>query len=422
MSLNNLYENYPHLREEWDGDIEEMKKYTCGSHTKVNWKCKSGNPCHKWSSAISSRAREKYSSGCPYCCHNPKTCPCSVCPNLYNDHPELRNEWDGDIEDMKRHASNSGKKVNWKCTSGNPCHKWKAPSYNRIKDIGCPYCSIPSRKTCNCINCHNLYNDFPHLRDEWDGDLEEMKKHPSGSNKKVNWKCKSGNPCHKWPSVISNRTGKEPRGCPYCSVPSKKTCRCADCPNLYNDFPHLRNEWVGNVEDMKNYPSGTEKKVNWRCVHGHKWNSAISNRTSKGKTTGCPICVNKTEAILFEYLSSLNYVIEREKKYEWLEDKRRFDFVINNKTIIELDGAQHFRQVWKWRSPESTQDNDMDKMNKALENDFNIIRIHQEDVYYDRIDWRNEIKEAVEYMEDKTGEIKFINETHYRHFGIQENE
>ena len=34
-------------------------------------------------------------------------------------------------------------------------------------------------------------------------------------------------------------------------------------------------------------------------------------------------------------------------------------------------------------------------MNKALENYINIIRVHQEDVWEDRIDWKKELIDAI---------------------------
>jgi very-short-patch-repair endonuclease len=418
----NLYNNFPHLRDEWDGDVEDMKKTSCGSSRKVNWKCKSGNNCHKWGATTSDRTRED-KTDCPYCSGR-KTCPCENCRNLYNNYPHLREEWDGDIEDMKKTPCSSNKKVNWKCKSGNPCHKWKSTILNRTyAENGCPYCS--HMKTCPCKNCPNLYNNFPQLRDEWDDDMEKMKQTACGSAEKAKWKCRMNNHCHKWITSIRNRTNKDNcTGCPYCSMPSRKTCPCNTCVNLYNLFPQLREEWDSDIEEMKRYAWASNEKANWKHKFRngyHRWIDTINHRTNADDPRGCPLCKNKTEAMLFEHLSSLNYIIEREKNYPWLEDRRRFDFVINNKTIIELDGAQHFIQVSNWQDPESTQDNDIDKMNKALENGLNVIRIHQEDVYYDRIDWRNEIKEAVEYMEDKTSELKFINEVHYEHFQVQED-
>jgi very-short-patch-repair endonuclease len=63
--------------------------------------------------------------------------------------------------------------------------------------------------------------------------------------------------------------------------------------------------------------------------------------------------------------------------------------------IIELDGAQHFRQVLNWSSPEEQLENDIYKQNCANENGYSVIRLLQEDVLYDRYDWFNDLCQAV---------------------------
>jgi very-short-patch-repair endonuclease len=75
------------------------------------------------------------------------------------------------------------------------------------------------------------------------------------------------------------------------------------------------------------------------------------------------------------------------------KNKLYFDFVIEElKLIIEIDGEQHFRQISNWCHPEITFERDNYKMNKALKNGYTIIRILQEDIWFDRNDWRENIK------------------------------
>ena len=66
--------------------------------------------------------------------------------------------------------------------------------------------------------------------------------------------------------------------------------------------------------------------------------------------------------------------------------------------IIELDGAQHFRQVSTWRSAEETQFNDFYKMYNANQNKIRIIRLLQEDVLYDKYDWLTDLFDAIKKM------------------------
>ena len=132
---------------------------------------------------------------------------------------------------------------------------------------------------------------------------------------------------------------------------------------------------------------------------------------------------HKTEAIVEKFLR-INYQIETQKKFEWTE-KKRFDFYIEElKIIIELDGAQHFRQVANWVSPEEQQQNDIYKMKKALDHEISVIRILQEDVYYDRIKWEEEIENKIEVIKQSPKPtIQYIcsNNEYEKHKELYEN-
>lgn len=74
-----------------------------------------------------------------------------------------------------------------------------------------------------------------------------------------------------------------------------------------------------------------------------------------------------------------------------------FDFLLDDlQILIEVDGRQHFVQVSNWESPEYTQERDIYKMKCALEHGYKIIRIFQEDIFNDNIDWKKRLKEAID--------------------------
>ena len=66
------------------------------------------------------------------------------------------------------------------------------------------------------------------------------------------------------------------------------------------------------------------------------------------------------------------------------------------KLIIELDGPQHFIQISNWQSPEQTRERDKYKLQCANNNGYSIIRLLQEDVYYDTYDWFDELIKSIE--------------------------
>ena len=396
--MNNLYNNFPELRDEWDDD-KNIKLFSYRSGFKASWKCKTGSSCHRWKSRICDRTKVN-SAGCPYCSKPPKKiCNCDTCPNLYNNFPELREEWDGCLEEMKNYTPSTNKVAYWKCKTGNNCHKWDATIASRTTKYkqSCPFCSKPSKRTCSCDTCPNLYNNFPELRKEWDGDIEKMKNYPSASHKKVLWKCKTANPCHKWLAKIANRTRENgTNNCPYCCHNPQIVCSCNECPNLYNLFPKLRDQWNGDIEEMKTYTFSSHTKVSWKCEKNHIW-SAIIN---KNNPRGCPRCKYKTEEKLFGFLKYHFEDVKRQIGFSWIGLKR-FDFLINSKIILELDGPQHFIQISNWMSPEETINNDINKMSLALNNGYPVIRIEQEDVFYNRNNWKNKLLMAFEEIEDK---------------------
>jgi hypothetical protein len=103
------------------------------------------------------------------------------------------------------------------------------------------------------------------------------------SNKCVWWKCEKG---HEWQATISNRTGKNKTGCPYCSG-SKPT---AD-RNLAVLFPEVLKEWhypKNNDLNPENISPYSHKKVWWKCEKGHEWQTGIAYRTKQ--KSGCPYC------------------------------------------------------------------------------------------------------------------------------------
>ena len=67
--------------------------------------------------------------------------------------------------------------------------------------------------------------------------------------------------------------------------------------------------------------------------------------------------------------------------------------------IIEIDGDQHFRQVWNLKSPEIQQERDLFKMKLAKGKGYTIIRIYQPDIYYNKNNWDNLVKQEIKNHE-----------------------
>jgi hypothetical protein len=137
----------------------------------------------------------------------------------------------------------------------------------------------------------------------------------------------------------------------------------------------------------------------------------------------CPLCKKKSEHKLFEWLKNKFNVIHQ-PKYEWCRNTKTnaylpFDFEINSNIIIELDGLQHFQQVSTWKSPEIQRERDIYKMKCAIQNNKHIIRLLQEDVWFNKNDWENKLINAISSINNNTTNYTIqyigINYENYRY-------
>ena len=77
--------------------------------------------------------------------------------------------------------------------------------------------------------------------------------------------------------------------------------------------------------------------------------------------------------------------------------------------IIEVDGAHHFKDVTHWKHIASeNQDRDKYKMKCALDNNHSVIRIVQEDVFNNTIDWKGLLVETIKKAQEKV-DVYFIS-------------
>lgn len=102
----------------------------------------------------------------------------------------------------------------------------------------------------------------------------------TGSNRRVWWKGACG---HEWQATVKNRVNGS--GCPYCS--GHKLLKGFN--DLASQKPELASEWSDRnkplMPDM--VMTRSNKKVWWKCIHGHEWASKIADRFYGSE---CPYC------------------------------------------------------------------------------------------------------------------------------------
>jgi len=94
------------------------------------------------------------------------------------------------------------------------------------------------------------------------------------------WRCLRG---HDWVAPVSSRsTGTGCRTVP--ASPATTT--------LIAGYPALAEQWdaAANGTLTAAVTSGSDRRVGWRCAHGHTWAARIYSRT---RGTGCPYCAGR---------------------------------------------------------------------------------------------------------------------------------
>lgn len=290
-SHNNFGVLYPELAKLWHAS-NKLTAYDYLPHSaqKMTWICLD-DPCgcHVYQSTIDNKTR---GNGCPFC-HGKILCPHK---NLEVSHPHLKDQWHPDNPPMTTFATNSHKKVLWKCTKPNvcDCHIWETCISDRTRKTpsGCPYCA--GHLTCKH---NNLAVHFPDLALEWHRDNPPIENYQVNSHYKALWKCKM-NPCqcHIWSTAISDRTREDKRcNCPFCS--NKKLC---PHNNLKAVHPELIPEWHHENKSMDLYSPGSSDIVKWICPINpcgcHEWEAVIADRTGVVKH-GCSYCTHQSFCI-----------------------------------------------------------------------------------------------------------------------------
>lgn len=138
-----------------------------------------------------------------------------------------------------------------------------------------------------------------------------------GSNKKIWWKCSECS--NEWEATPKNRF-RGGTGCPLCGLKKIGINHNKSLINkkgsLFDNVPELAKEW----DYEKNYPltpkdvtAGSKKKVWWICEKGHKWESAICNRTGG---SGCIYCTKQKTIIGENDICTTNPELIKEWDYE----------------------------------------------------------------------------------------------------------
>lgn len=205
------------------------------------------------------------------------------------------------------------------------------------------------------------------------------------------------------PFSISVMKHLQGQGCLPCGHRRVGLKMLSNTEKFIEDCHRIRPENDDTVDYSRARYVSSSTKVQLRCIPHDFTFYVRPNDYFTRKVCGCPLCQNKTEGILYAFLKAMYTDIEIQYKPEWCKKKTfcPFDFYIPTlKLIIELDGPQHFRDISNWRPFKETMEDDVFKMKCANQNGRSVIRLLQEDVLYNRTDWKKDLVNLIELIKN----------------------
>lgn len=318
---------------------------------------------------------------------------CSVCNNRRD--PEMLKYWiyekNIDIDPLTI-RKNSHQRFWFRCKTCSHETFCITENFN-LQNLSCQYCDGGTFLCTNVQCCICDKRRDPDLIKNWiyekNGDVNPYTI-PKYSIKKFYVHCKS---CHH-ELLIHPASYTTRESCRYCSAGTIYLCNNYECsiclPNRFSSDTMCKYwKYEDNDIDPRDIRRGSDKRCVMTCNICNKDYHTTPHRISSGFWCGCR--KNKTERMVLEW------VRETYPQYEVVHQlilpncpRRRFDITIQDlKLIIEVDGPQHTRQVEGWTPVDEVQKADIYKMCCASEEKYSMIRISQEDIWNDTVNWKN---------------------------------
>lgn len=247
-----------------------------------------------------------------------------------------------------------------------------------------PYVQLRNNNGCGCKKCEGVKQK---THEEYLLELKELNKNIVPIEKYKNRHTKILHKClicnYTWSVKPSNLLSSS--GCPCCS--HKVVVKGIN--DLWTTDPDIAKLLV-NLQDGYEVTRTSHKKLDWRCPHCHNIaKGKFVHSVVKNQKISCKHCsdgVSYPMKFTVSVFSQLKIPIDTEVRFEWCKYKMNnqnktgfYDIVFNynnNKYIIELDGAFHFKDNnMSGQRLEDSKFIDEEKDRLAFENGYKIIRI-----------------------------------------------
>jgi len=301
-------------------------------------------------------------------------------------------------------------------------HKFETSPANINRNIWCPYpCCCKSPKLCDdeeCLIClKSSVAGFPEIMSIWSSTntINPRKITRYANKQKCIFRCKKGG--HLYEATLNNLRDGD-LGCPYpCCCHSPKLCDDLTCKICENESCiYLKEYWSSKNEQNFRFVSKSSMKMCFFiCKNGHEFE--MKPNSINYDKQWCPLCRNKTETKIYEYLC-LEFKKENIKRQIRFKETNRyfFDFLLFDNIIIECDGPQHFiglksNSIYSMTNKE-TLERDIYKMEKIIDL-YSIIRLFQPDIFDDKYDWKSFIKKTVNFIKIYKSKKLYISKNNF---------
>ncbi|AQM73030.1 hypothetical protein B1750_gp049 [Noumeavirus] len=335
---------------------------------------------------------------------------CPVClPKSFASHPRVKN-WNFEKNEVLPHEVVKGSSKSFWFTCHDCNHELYAIMANVAREKNptwCKYCN--KNDLCESRDCSFCYdNSFANNPKSVLWSSRNFPVTPRDVRKscvkKFWFDCERCG--HAYKSSVDDVVHQSTKGCRYCAISNGRLCKDKECSQCFKNS-YASHEMSENWSLKKNKNISprdvriTSGKKFWHNCPDCKQNFQLMPRDTVQRNYSCPFCKNKTEFKVFKFLQQ-EYgedKVVHQFKAEWCRNPETgkylpFDLCIG-KTIIEIDGRQHFEQVAKWTSPEETQKRDKLKEDLAKENGFDVLRLFQPDVWRDSIEWKEQLRKNI---------------------------
>jgi len=354
---------------------------------------------------------------CPYCsmpprkmCHNDECNHCNTrsfashefAVNWSIENRDQPKDYDGLYLPPRWVFKQSNNKYMFKCPNCN--HTYSSILSNVTKGQRCDYCSPGTSSLCDdylCLYCKEKSFASHEMAQYWSPQNKVTPRQiTKGTDSKYLFDCPN---CYH---TFEASAGSVSRGhfCPYCCYPPQKLCspdkNCDRCYQKSFASSPYANQWSSKntITAKESFVSSNQDRY-FDCIYCTKtYKMKVSDFTAGNR---CGSCKNKTEKKLYNFLIEYYSTLIHRFAPDWCvnpETNRHwpYDFVIEiYKLIIELDGPQHYKQISNWTPVEEVQRRDKLKEKIAIDNKYHVIRISQEDVWYDRNNWKETVLEEI---------------------------